>query len=72
MFIRSHLNPFQRIEVHLSREFVENININELLHSSVNSHNEKLSPEYKIQIAARLKCLYCKNIQLDILSPLLS
>jgi len=56
--MRSHIKLLRRNSVELSRELVESEDMNTLLDSLVNTKNEKLSPEYKVQIAATLKRLY--------------
>ncbi|KAE9522041.1 hypothetical protein AGLY_017561 [Aphis glycines] len=64
--MRSHLNLLRRNGVELSRNLVETSDINELLDGLKNTRDEKLSPVYKVQIAATLKRLYgAKTMQLD-------
>lgn len=46
--MQSHLNLLRRNRVELSRNFVETLEINELLDGLKNTRDEKLSPVYKV------------------------
>ena len=62
----SHLNLLKRNNVKLSAKLVETADLNKILDSLVTRRQEKLTPQYKIQIASTLKRLYGgKNMQLD-------
>lgn len=62
----SHLNLLKRNDVKLSEQLVESADLNKILDSLVTRRKEKLTPQYKIQVAATLKRLYGgKNMQLD-------
>jgi len=70
--MRSHIKLLRRNGVELSRELVDSEDMNTLLDSLLNTKNEQLSPEYKVQIAATLKRLYgSKSMQLN-MTPYLS
>jgi len=61
----SHLNLLKPNNIDVSSKLLETADLNQIL--LVNRRNEKLTPQYKIQVAVTLKRMYgSKNMQLDL------
>lgn len=66
MSMRSHLNLIRYNGINLTRDYVQNNDMNDMLDTLKTRKGEFLKPEYKVQVAATLRRLYGTEMSIDV------